>query len=62
VFICALTETAKVLDQFEVHNRFSRFAVAAVANVLLADVSYRLLERPFLLLKNRFTSVQSRSA
>jgi peptidoglycan/LPS O-acetylase OafA/YrhL len=60
--IFALTETAKVLDQLEVHNRFSRFAVAVVVTVLLAHASYRLLERPFLLLKNRFTSVQSRPA
>lgn len=51
-----------IMRRIGVDSTTSRLALGIVITVGLADVSYRLLERPFLLLKERVTVIQSRLA
>lgn len=60
--IFALAESAVLLDKLELHGSAARFGAAVILTVVLAECSYRVIERPFLLLKDRFTSVESRPA
>lgn len=61
----ALEIGSALVDRFNIHNVFARVsvvgAVSFVFTVLLAMLSYRYLESPFLRLKERFTLVRTRN-
>ena len=60
--IFALWVSEEIMRRAGVDSTISRLALGILISIGLADVSYRLLERPFLLLKERATVIQSRLA
>lgn len=53
---------AKIIGHFGTTAPSVQLGICIATTLLLAETSYRLLERPFLLLKERFTVVQNRPA
>lgn len=60
--IFGLWVSDEIMRRVGVDSTLSRLALGILITIGLADVSYRLLERPFLLLKERATVIQSRLA
>lgn len=60
--LVAIYVAVKVFQRLGVDNSVLLFLVAVAVALATAALSYRILERPFLLLKERFTRIQSRPA
>lgn len=52
----------KVAERFHISASVAQLAIGMLVTLILSEISYHLLERPFLLLKERFTVVQNRPA
>lgn len=60
--IFALWASEEIMRRIGLDSALGKLALGILITIGLADVSYRLLERPFLLLKERATVIQSRLA
>lgn len=60
--ILGLRLSEMLVEQVGVSAPYAQLVIAIVITLALAEISYHLLERPFLLLKERFTVVQNRPA
>jgi len=60
--IFGLRMSERIMGHVGVSSAYAELAVVILITLALAEISYHLLERPFLLLKERFTVVENRPA
>jgi len=60
--VLAIGQMTNLFDHFEIDGEVVRFVAILATTILAADLSYRFVEKPFLLLKRHFTIIQSRPA